>query len=227
MNSKKKNSADSALKKLSILDNKQLDMLLRMLNAYQSKFYPVDVLAVAALNRSTALCKGFYGLIEQKNFICAASILRLQLDNAFRFASVFLVSNPHAFASSIMNGKRIGDFKDKSGKLMTDGYLVTQMSKKYPWITKVYETTCGYIHLSDQHILHAIESRKDDETFVLKMSATDEHLAEESFVEAIEAFCAATEVFHYYIEGWIYSKANPKLMAKIREAKQRNMAPNE
>jgi len=223
----KKNGINSALIRLSVLDNKQPDMWVRMLNAYQSKFYPVDVLAMAALNRSAALCKGFQSLIEQKNFICSASILRLQLDNALRFASVFLVSNPHAFASAVMDGKRIRDFKDKSGKLMTDAYLVSFLSKKHPWISKVYEVTCSYIHLSDQHILQAIESREDDKTFIFKMSATDEHLVEESFVEAIEAFCAATDVFHYYIEGWIYSKANPDLMAKIREAKQKKTARNE
>ena len=115
----KENRINSALKGLSILDNKQPDMWLRMLNAYQAKFYPVDILAMAALNRSAALCKGFQSLIEQKNFTCSASILRLQLDNALRFASVFLVSNPHDFASAVMNGKRIRDFKDKSGKFMT------------------------------------------------------------------------------------------------------------
>lgn len=203
------------------MNDKQPEMWLRMLKCYQSKFYPVDILAMAALNRSTALCDGFRSLIEQKNFICAASILRLQLDNACRFASVFFVSDPHTFASAVMDGKRIKDFKDKSGNVMTDTHLVTQMSIKHPWIAKVYETTCGYIHLSDKHIAHAIESRTDDRTFVFKMSATDEHIAEESFVEAIEAFCAATEIFHDYIEGWIFSKAHPELMAKIREAKQK------
>src|SRR5271154_1040794 len=147
MNLAKENCIDSALKKLSILDGKQPEMFLRMLTAYQSKLYPVDVLAVAALNRSMALCKGFHSLVQQKNFICAASILRLQLDNALRFASVFIVTDPHSFASAIMDGKRIRDFKDKSGQLMTDAYLVEQMSKKHKWITKVYKTTCGYIHL--------------------------------------------------------------------------------
>jgi len=227
MSSAKQNCIDSALEKLSTLDRRQPDMWLRMLSAYQSQFYPVDVLAMAALNRSAALCQGFQNMVDQKNFICAASILRLQLDNALRFASVFLVSDPHSFASAIMDGKRIKDFEDKSGNLMTDAYLVKWMSKKHAWIAKVYETTCGYIHLSDQHILQAIESRTDDRTFIFKMSATDEHLSEESFVEAIEAFCAATEVFHDYIEGWIYSKANPDLMAKIREAKQKKSSQNE
>jgi hypothetical protein len=120
-----------------------------------------------------------------------------------------------------MDGKRIKDFKDKSGKLMTDSHLVAQISKQYPWIKKVYETTCGYIHLSDKHIFQAVESTDGDRTFVFKMSNSDEHIDDESFVEAIEAFCAATKVFHDYVEGWIYSKANPEIMAKIREAKRK------
>jgi hypothetical protein len=219
MNSHDVNAIEDALEKLKGLDKKQPDMWLRMLNAYQSKFYPVDVIAMAALNRSAAHCSGFQGLIREKNFTCAASLLRLQLDNALRFASVFLASKPHDFASAAMGGKRIRDFKAKSGQKMTDAYLVEQLSKKHPWVAKVYETTCGYIHLSDQHILQAIESREGDSSFVFKMSATDEHLDDESYVEAVEAFCAATEPFHYYVEGWIFSKANPKLMAKIRNTK--------
>jgi hypothetical protein len=221
MSSRKQKSINEALKKLSDLKDKQLDMWLRMANAYQSKFYAVDLFAMAALNRSAALCAGFESLIQQKNLICAASILRLQLDNAFRFGSVFLVPNPHKFASAVMNGKRIRDFKDKAGKAMKDGYLVSQISSKFPWVQKVYDKTCGYIHLSEQHLLHAIESAKDKRTFVIKISETDDHVSQESFLEAIEAFCAATKLFHYYVEGWIYSKPHPEVMARIREEKQK------
>jgi hypothetical protein len=43
---------------------------------------------------------------------------------------------------------------------------------------------------------------------------------EATFIEVIEAFCAATELFHTYVEGWIYSKSNPDIMAKRRAARK-------
>jgi len=212
----------SALEKLEAMANKQHDIWLRMLHAYESKLYPVDLLATGALKRSAGLCGGFQNMIEQRNFTCAASILRLQLDNALRFYAAFLVADPQAFASAVTDGTPVRKMKDKSGAVMTDAYLVAQLSKRYQWVAKVYETTCGYIHLSERHILQAVESTTDEDLSVgFIMSATDKHLPEETFVEAIEAFCAATEIFHDYMEGWIYSKANPDIMAKIRDAKQK------
>ena len=46
--------------------------------------YPVDLRVNAVLHRSTNLVRGFALLIEQRNFICAAPLLRLQIDNCLR-----------------------------------------------------------------------------------------------------------------------------------------------
>src|SRR5208282_165119 len=152
-----------SLKKLAELASKQPDLWLRMLRAYRSKSYPLDILAMGALNRSAGLCSGFQNMIEHRNLTCAAPILRLQLDNALRFSAAFLVADPHAFADAVVEGTPVKKLKDKSGAFMTDRHLVSHLSKQYPWVEKVYDTTCGYIHLSEKHILQAVESTSDEE----------------------------------------------------------------
>lgn len=215
-----KSPLDLSLAKLSTLANKQPEIWLRMLKAYEGKFYPVDLLAVGALKRSAALCSGFSRMIGDRNFTCAASLLRLQLDNALRFFATFLVKDPHGFALAVIDGTPVRKLPDKSGTKMTDRHLVKKLSKLYPWVDPVYETTCGYIHLSERHFYGAIESVSEDQAITIIMSRDDNHISESSFVEATEAFCAATEIFHKYIEGWIYSKSNPDIMAKRRTARK-------
>src|SRR5215471_9979911 len=118
----------TALAKLATLQEKQTDIWLRMLQAYGGAFYPLDMLAVGALNRSAALGAGFRGLIEQRNFLCAAPILRLQLDTALRFYAAFIVEDPHAFASAVLKGTPVRKLKDKSGTFMHDAHLVSCLS---------------------------------------------------------------------------------------------------
>jgi hypothetical protein len=210
---------EAALRKLGTLEDRQPNTWLRMLRAHDSALYPLDLLAMGALNRSAALCAGFRTLIEQRNFVCAASILRLQLDNALRFYAAFLVDEPHAFASAILEGTPVRKLKDRSGILMRDAHLVDCLSKEYSWVVRVYETTSGYIHLSEQHIFQAAKLVKSgDRVAEFKMSATDKTFPEETYVEAIEAFYAATELFLHYVEGWIHTKSNPDEVTKLREA---------
>ena len=85
--------------------SEQLETCRRMYTAYASALYPLDLLAAAAFSRSLAQCSGFRALIEARNYICAASILRLQIDTALRFFAAFLVDNPHEFAGSVLNSR--------------------------------------------------------------------------------------------------------------------------
>jgi hypothetical protein len=218
MNTKNTPTVETALAKLVSLEEAQANIWLRMLRAYRGALYPLDLLAIGALNRSAAQCAGFRNLVRSRNCICAASILRLQLDTALRFYAAFLVANPHTFASAVLKGTPVKRLKDKTGNPLHDTYLVSCLSKQYPWVAKVYQKTSGYIHLSEQHIFQAIESVEEQERVIkIKMSAEDKELPEQTYVEAVEAFCSATKVFHHYVEGWIVTKDNPEAVARLRK----------
>lgn len=115
MNTKNTLAVEAALAKLLSMEEAQANMWLRMLRAKEGAFYPLDLLAIGALNRSAAQCVGFRLLVQARNFICAASILRLQLDTALRFYAAFLVAEPHVFASTVLKGIPVRKLKDSSG----------------------------------------------------------------------------------------------------------------
>jgi hypothetical protein len=63
-----------------------------VLSAHRGDLYGFDLLAVATLNPSMCLLRGFCDLIASENFIAAAPLLRMQLDNCLRFYAGWLVS---------------------------------------------------------------------------------------------------------------------------------------
>jgi hypothetical protein len=91
-----------------------------------SALYKLDVLAIAVLDRSLALLRGFCDLVEGRNMIAAAPLLRCQLDNGLRFLAPSLVADPHDFAEKVARGIAVRKIKDRGGKLMVDSYLVAR-----------------------------------------------------------------------------------------------------
>ena len=72
-----------------------LEVGMCMHKAYGGAIYPLDLLASAVLKRSMALIDGFSAMIRAENFICAAPLVRLQLDNLLRFSASWMVEKPH------------------------------------------------------------------------------------------------------------------------------------
>src|ERR1035437_452289 len=106
--------------------------------------YKLDIHAMAVIDRSLALLRGFCDLVEAKNMIAAAPLIRCQLDNGLRFFASTLVEDPHDFAGNILKGIPVRKMKDRHGKLMTDRYLVERLTIEVPWIETVYSQASGY-----------------------------------------------------------------------------------
>ena len=179
-----------------------------VMNADHPKLYVLDLLAIATLNRALCLLKGYAELVGQQNMICAAPLLRCQLDNVLRFSASMLVERPHDFAAEILRGAAIKDLKDRDGKRMTDSYLVTQVSKEYPWVAAVYKSASGYVHLSEKHIVNTITPGSADGSMDIKVTEQDgpgwtEHL----YLEAIEAFGAITDLVVEIMDAWALTKS--------------------
>jgi hypothetical protein len=213
--------ADS-LSRLTHLEKAHLEVSQQMFEAYGGAYYGMDLLAAGALNRSLAHAAGFRTLLQAKNLICAGALLRLQLDTAMRLYAAFLVAQPHDFAVAVLRGERIRDIKDRDGKKMTDAYLAQKLGEEFPWVPRVYERTSGYVHLSSTHLLStlsmAAEASTNDRRLTIKISAEDKDLPDAIYIEAADAFGAATEIFLRYVHGWVFSKANPELIQKWKNA---------
>jgi hypothetical protein len=211
-------SLEASLVALNEVEVAHLELFNQMLEAFDGALYGMDLLAAGALNRSKAHIAGFRALIEAKNLICAGALLRLQLDTAMRFYAGFLVDNPHDFALAVLHGDKVRDLKDSNGKKMTDAYLSQKLGEEFKWVPRVYERTSGYVHLSSTHIMSTLSPSHDtgpeDRRFTIKVSEVDKPLPESIYIEACDAFRAATEILLRYVHGWAFTKANPELVQK-------------
>ena len=175
----------------------------KLIELSEGKIYPCHAIYLAVLNRSLELYDGFLLLAKKGNYGCCMGLLRMQLDNILRFYGVLITEDQHKTANEIFNGTQLNKIKDKDGNQLRDFYLVKCLSEQNDWIEHVYKLCCGYIHLSDQHIIHMLD-RADVEadgkrTFII--SSTDEHIEEKHRVELINAFTEITQgVFKLFTE---------------------------
>lgn len=215
-----------ALTELEAAEKEMLNRALVMMRADDGAVYPFDLFAHGAINRSLALSAGFRTLIRDRNLICAGAILRLQLDTAIRFFAGFIVDKPHDFATEVLKGTPSRKMKDKNGQPMTDWYLVTQLAKEYPWIEPLYKKTSGYVHMSDTHILSTFDGVNDETRVVgIKIGWRDKNMPDSLYLEAIAAFRELTTIFARYVDGWIFTKANPVKVAQMRAEREKANPP--
>lgn len=215
------NQLQTKIANLQELESRVLDLGVRMLKAYGGAHYPFDEFALGAIKRTLSQLSAFRTLIESGNLMCSRAILRMQLDTAMRFAAAHLAHDPHDFAIQVMRGKRINKMKSASGHEMRDAYLARELTKKHGWFKRVYETTSGYVHLSEMHVFGTITKIEEQAKEVeWALTANDCHMPEESFIEAVDCFSAATDIFLEYLEGWVFTKSNPELVEKLRRARE-------
>jgi hypothetical protein len=191
-----------------------LSSLAEMLKADGGKMFPLDMLAAAAVKRSMSLCAGFSALVRDKNYTCAASLLRLQLDSCLRFFAAFIVEKPHDFALAVFQGNPIRKMKDRDGNFMTDRYLVDMLGKKYEWMPRVYDATSGFIHLSERHIFTVFQAKEGKGNVALSVGAKDDDIPVKLWVELTDGFLASTDALFEYLKGWTFTKQNPGAVEK-------------
>ncbi len=100
---------------------------------------------------------------------------------------------------------------------MTDAYLASKLGEEFEWVPRVYDRTCNYVHFSSTHLMSALslkEGNGESLEFEIKISADDKPLPDWIYIEASDAFCAATDILLQYVHGWVFTKANPELIQK-------------
>jgi hypothetical protein len=209
-------SINNALEELGKYREKHFEMGSRVISADGGNLYALDILVVATLNRSLCLLKGFIELIQARNFVAAAPLIRLQLDNSLRLSAGTLVSDPHKFAMNVLEGVPVNKQKDMLNQKMTDSYLVEKLSERYSWVKDVYANTSGYIHLSDKHFLNAMEPGPGNGNYDIRLKITDkdEFLNDNIYLDAISGFQRSTDILFDYVYSWAYTKDNPEKAAQ-------------
>jgi hypothetical protein len=175
----------------------------RTLSAGAGALFPLDFYVIGALKRASSVTAGFILLVEARNLVCAGALLRMQLETAFRFFGLSLVANPHDAASQILGGTPLRRLKSRDGQPLHDTYLVEQLAKEHPWVSRVYKETSKFVHFTEKQIFAAMTSLNDDErTVQMLISADDAHAPEAVVLEILEAFDEATLLLGSVIESW-------------------------
>jgi hypothetical protein len=179
----------------------------RMWKAAGGAFYSLDLLANAAIHRSSNLVSGFSLLLKHDNFTSAAPLVRLQLDNCLRFYAAFLVDKPHDFACAVMKGTPVKKMKSSSNEKMTDSFLVEALAKEEPWVTNVYSRASGYVHLSEKHFSGTMSLKEDEERVIqLSVGTGDSAISDAAYCEAIQCFKHISIKFLSLIVRWTETK---------------------
>lgn len=183
-----------------------IELSKRLVEAQSGAVYAIDLLAFGAINRSISNIDSFSQLFQFKNFLCAAAILRFQIDTTARFYALSQVDDPERFAVDVIAGKRIDKLLDKNKRKMTDRHLVEALVHEAPWIVSVYEETCGFIHFSQKHTSSTITGF-DAETRSINVAVGGANdIPETAWSELDRAFVATTELLLRVLCGWLNAK---------------------
>jgi hypothetical protein len=167
-------------------------------------FSLLDIFAWMVLKRSISLVYGFVALIRARNFISAAPLVRLQIDNLLRFRAAFLVADSDEFIRSVLSGTSIRGFKDKDKKKMTDAYLQQRLLSEYPWIQEIYKKTSGYVHLSEEHFFNTVRASGKGEGAIEAYIGPDDRMVSSGiYSEAVETMILVTHSLLTYMAEWV------------------------
>ncbi len=178
-----------------------------MMGKSGSPFFPLDLLALGALKRIVSTSAAIIMMVESRNMVCARTLLRTHIDTSLRFSAAWLVEKPHEFATEILRGDRLDRIKGRDGKRLTDAHLVATHSGQHPWLPEVYARLSGYVHFSDSHIFDSISNLEDDGRIQFAVTAEDLNFPEASWIEVLECFRKATEIFVKYLHGYRVTKS--------------------
>jgi len=189
---------DKLLNLLESGDEEYNKIVLDMFEADEKNIYPLDLFLLGIVKRSMSLISGFLLLMKKDNYLSAAPLVRLHLDNLLQIYAIFIVKYPHTLATNIMRGKKqMKEYRDKDGKNMSDNYLANKFfsnkkNKEFISLKKVYSESSKFIHFSEKHIFSIISSI-DDKNGKFSFSISDElKIPIEKELEIIECMTEIT-----------------------------------
>lgn len=177
----------------------------RMMHTDGAQVFGVDLVALACIERSLSLVEGFVNMIRARNLLCAAPLLRLQVDSILRLHACWLVDKPHDLAAVLLSDTPLRKIRARDGVPMTDAYLGEKASERFPWIARVYTTTSGFVHLSRPHFLSSVSGIRDDGTMEMRIG-TRRKWTDDQLIEAVEAFIEATKTLITLSAAWVHTK---------------------
>ena len=185
-----------------------LEVMVKIVEADDRRMFSQDLIVQAVLQCSFALIDGFTSMVKQRNVLCANALLRLQVDSVMRLYACWLVNDSRPLLVALLDGRPFSRLKSGDGKALTDKYLKSEVSKLYPWISRVYDKTSGFIHLSMPHMFATVASI-DEGSHTMGMaigSPQGRPWSQEEMLESVDAFTEATKSLLHLAASWLVTK---------------------
>lgn len=181
----------------------RLRSLAARLHELREPRYHMDLVYSAALRRAFSLTRGFFDLVAAENYVSAAPLVRLQLDNAIRTVASIHVRDVSEFIGHVAKGKRIDQLRDREGNRLTDKHIVDHIvqHEDLPWVRRVYQEGSRFVHLSDVHLFGLADGEG-------QLFDREPMFSDLAFAALVENFVMATELFDVYVEYWLRHKAS-------------------
>lgn len=158
------------------------------------------------------IINGFVALAKLDNYISSFTLVRVHLDSLLRLYAFQLIDNNiDNIALQIADGKQMKDFKCKtSNRKLTDGYLVQKLSEieGFEWVSTVYDTGNGFIHLSDKHMMTSMRKDFTKGVFSSVIGVGNNFIEIDDKIGACIYMMKITNGIYTFIENWITQKGS-------------------
>lgn len=142
-----------------------------------------DLVMLGIIHRSIKINEGFISLIDKWNLLCAAPMIRLQIDTLLRLSYLSTLEDREDISRKLLSGERINNIEGKDGKKLNDYNLKKYATGTFPWINEIYTNTSKFIHFSEKHILTSIiKINEDDHTVYFAIGSESKNAKEEDLV---------------------------------------------
>lgn len=180
-----------------------------------------DLLLLGVLKRVMSTSRGFAQLVRARNFLCAAPLVRFQLDSALRFYGVLITPDPSQSTSEVLGGARIDRMMDDQGERLRDHHLVKRLAKFYPWVPRIYEQASAYVHLSTTHMFGPVHRVDDDGGTVLMLFTEEDVCATpQHWLDLVQAFRETTQLVGEVFGNWLSGHPNASAVASKLESRR-------
>ncbi len=156
---------------MKIIEHMKNDIYKCFKQFFSNNLTLIDIYCITTLNRTFHILCGFIDLMKNDNYLCAASLIRIQVDSLLRLNAINLINDKNEFIKKIMDGEHIDKFKSTDNKPLRNSYLALEISKLkgFEWVNDIYDDGCKYIHLTDKHIFSTFKTTELQNTVAFSL----------------------------------------------------------
>lgn len=133
-----------------------------------------DLYLAGTCEYSMRIVDGLISMLQSRNFVCAAQLLRAQIGVCMRTLALLVCEDADTFIKTFLNNGQINKLKDSSGQKLTDGRLKELLNQFDPTVAASYDKASGMTHYSATVVNAMAISTGDEVEFNFGMDPNEE-----------------------------------------------------